>query len=144
MAKEPPDAHRAGGDPPGGLRTPRSEFRARYSDECNDVIRSLDPDTKAMINSDLVEFTKRWKKSSGDDELRKSRFTYKPLQGKECRNAKLHEIYVGEKRYRVTVTVLVHEEELWFVYCFKKGKADQKQGIARSVRVSQSIRRERK
>jgi hypothetical protein len=119
----------------------RETFQSRESNECQKAINALDPDTKALIRSDLQEFTKRWKQTSNDEDLRKSRFTYKPLSGRECREAKLNEIYVGHGKYRVAITVVVYDETVWFVYCFKKGKADQKQGITRSVRIAQDIRK---
>jgi hypothetical protein len=128
--------------PHGSGRVNREEFKGIQSHECAKAIADLDPDTRARILSDLQEFMRRFRTSSANDELLNSRFTYKSLKGKDCREVKLNEIYVVSKQYRVTVTVLVHDETVWFVYCFKKGKSDQAQGIARSVRIAQGIRKD--
>lgn len=126
----------------GSGRVNREEFKGIQSHECAKAIADLDPDTWAMIQSDLQEFMARFKTCSADQDLRNSRFKYKPLNGPECREVKLNEIYVGHGKYRVTVTVLVHDETVWFVHCFKKRTSDQAQGIARSVRIARDIRKD--
>ncbi len=120
----------------------RKTFKERQSQEYSEAIDKMDPDTRAFMQSDLQEFISRFRASTVDDDLRRSRFTYKPLLGRECREVKLHEIYVVQGKYRVTVTVVVHDETVWFVNCFKKRGSDQKQGIDRAVRIAREIRKD--
>jgi mRNA-degrading endonuclease RelE of RelBE toxin-antitoxin system len=120
----------------------RKTFKVRQSQECSAAIDKLDPDTRAFMQSDLQEFTSRFRSSSTDEELVRSRFTYKPLLGRGCREVKLNQIYVVQGKYRVTVTVLVHDKTVWFVNCFKKRGSDQKQGIDRAVRIAREIRKD--
>jgi mRNA-degrading endonuclease RelE of RelBE toxin-antitoxin system len=128
--------------PIGVSRGKRNTYESRLTSECDDAICRLDSQTRALISSDLLEFTQRFKTAASLDDLSKGRFNYKPLKGKDCKAVNLHQIYVANGSYRVTVTVMVHDETVWFVNCFKKRGSDQKQGIDRAVRIAREIRKD--
>lgn len=120
-----------------GPERSRSSFVLRFSDEAKKAIDSFDPPARIQAYADIQEFLERYQKSTGDDELKASKFNYKALKGRDFKAAKINEIYICQAKYRATLVVVIEGTTIWVVDCFKKTK--QKKEIGRSVRIANRI-----